>query len=439
VNRSQIGLQYLNQLTPWNGRGGFALESITKTLHRLDNPQDKLPVIHIAGTNGKGSVSSAVASILGHAGYRVGLNSSPHLQTLNERVVIDGLPIDMEAIGEFAYDIRTAAAKDLQELSFHEAITALSFLAFREMGTEWMVIEVGLGGRLDASNVISRPAATAIVTIDFDHQQILGDTLGQIAAEKAGIIKAGSPLITGDLPLEAEKVITKMAAGVRHYRFRTDYGIALKEGGAGSEFVYWGKDFPISPISRFDFTSPLPGIHQGHNLSVAATIGLAVGMQESDVIGGLQGVYWPARLERFTVDRTNLLMDCAHNPAGIRAFVHYLKRAGEQGIDLTFGVLDTKNWQEMIQILKPHVGHWRLVLPESERALDLDTVRREIGLSGTDVRVSMYGSNYEGLIKDLLDGSSDGVRYVTGSMYMIGKLRNMFSLPHKPIWERKAK
>ena len=130
MNRSQIGLQYLNKLTPWNGRGGFALESIIKTLHRLDNPQDQLPVIHIAGTNGKGSVSSAVASILGQAGYRVGLNSSPHLQSLNERVTIDGLPISMEAIGEFAYDIRAAAAKDLQELSFHEAITALSFLAF---------------------------------------------------------------------------------------------------------------------------------------------------------------------------------------------------------------------------------------------------------------------------------------------------------------------
>lgn len=438
MNRSQIGLDYLHKLTPWNGRGGFALESIIKTLNRLDNPQDSLPVIHIAGTNGKGSVSSAVASILGHAGYRVGLNSSPHLQTLNERVTIDGLPISMEAIGEFAYDVRGAAAKDLQELSFHEAITAISFLAFREMGTEWMVIEVGLGGRLDASNVISRPAATAIVTIDFDHQQILGDTLAKIATEKAGIIKAGSPLISGDLPREAEKVITKLAAGVRHYRYRTDFGVSQKDGGEGDEFVYWGKDFPISPLSRFDFTSPLPGIHQGHNLSVAATIGLAVGMSESDVIGGLQGVHWPARLEALTVERTNLLMDCAHNPAGIRAFVHYLERKGERGIDLTFGVLDTKNWQEMVGILKPYVGHWRLVLPDSERALNLELVRREIGISGTDVSVSTYGSNYEQLIQDILDRSTDGVRYITGSMYMIGKLRSMLSLPHKPIWQRKV-
>jgi dihydrofolate synthase/folylpolyglutamate synthase len=344
----------------------------------------------------------------------------------------------MEAIGEFAYDIRAAAAKDLQELSFHEAITALSFLAFREMGTEWMVIEVGLGGRLDASNVISRPAATAIVTIDFDHQQILGDTLGQIAAEKAGIIKAGSPLITGDLPREAENVITRLASGVRHYRYRTDYGVSLKEAGVGNEFVYWGKDFPATPMSRFDFTSPLPGIHQGHNLSVAATLGLVVGMSEADVVGGLQGVYWPARLESLVVGNTKLLMDCAHNPAGIKAFVHYLERQQEKGIDLTFGVLDTKNWQEMIGILKPYVGHWRLILPESERALDLEHVRREIGVSGTDVRISTYGTNYEGLIKDILDGSSDGVRYITGSMYMIGKLRNMLGLPHKPLWQRNA-
>ena len=174
MNKVQQGLSYLNTLTPWNGRGGFALEAISKILKRLDNPQDSYPSIHIAGTNGKGSVSSATASILAATGYKVGLNTSPHLQSLNERIVFDGLPISMETLGEFAYDIRSVSAKALEELSFHEAITALSFLAFREMGVEWAVVEVGLGGRLDASNVISRPAATAIVTIDFDHQHILG-------------------------------------------------------------------------------------------------------------------------------------------------------------------------------------------------------------------------------------------------------------------------
>lgn len=436
VNKAQIGIGYLQKLTPWNGRGGFALEGIIKVLKRLGDPQDSYPTVHIAGTNGKGSVSSGISSILGAAGYRVGLNSSPHLQSINERITIDGLPIDLTALGEFCHDIRTAADKDLVELSFHEAITAVSFLAFREIGVEWAVVEVGLGGRLDASNVISRPSATAIVTIDYDHQAILGNTLGEIAREKAGIIKPGCPVVSGFLPPEAEKVVHRVAKGVRHYRFGTDYGFAPVMDGSGRTFGYWGKDFPITPMSRFDFTSPLPGIHQGHNLAVAATLGLVIGMNESAVKRGLEGVYWPARLERLDVEGVPLLMDCAHNTAGITAFLEYVRSQEAKPIDLTFGVLDTKNWVEMIQLLAPHIGHWRLVLPESERALPLEQVREQITVSGSDVRVSSYGSNYDLLLRDLLDNSTEGVRYITGSMYMVGKIRDMLALPVKPLWNK---
>ena len=436
VNKAQIGIGYLEKLTPWNGRGGFALEGVIKVLKRLGDPQDSYPTVHIAGTNGKGSVSSGISSILGAAGYRVGLNSSPHLQSINERITIDGLPIDLIALGEFCHDIRTAADKDLVELSFHEAITAVSFLAFREIGVEWAVVEVGLGGRLDASNVISRPSATAIVTIDYDHQAILGNTLGEIAREKAGIIKPGCPVVSGFLPQEAEKVVHRVAKGVRHYRFGTDYGFAPVMDGSGRTFGYWGKDFPITPMSRFDFTSPLPGIHQGHNLAVAATLGLVIGMNESAVKRGLEGVYWPARLERLDVEGVPLLMDCAHNTAGIKAFLEYVRSQEAKPIDLTFGVLDTKNWVEMIQLLAPHIGHWRLVLPESERALPLELVREQIAVSGSDVRVSSYGSNYDHLLRDLLDNSAEGVRYITGSMYMVGKIRDMLALPVKPLWNK---
>ncbi len=439
VNKAQIGIGYLEKLTPWNGRGGFALEGIIKVLRRLGDPQDSYPTVHIAGTNGKGSVSASVASILGAAGYRVGLNCSPHLQSLNERITIDGLPIDFSALGEFCHDVRVAADKDLVELSFHEAITAVSFLAFREIGVEWGVVEVGLGGRLDASNVISRPAATAIVTIDYDHQAILGNTLTEIAAEKAGIIKPGCPVISGFLPQEAERVVYHKAKGVRHYRFGTDYGVAPVQGGAGRTFGYWGKDFPAVGMSRFDFTSPLAGIHQGHNLALAATVGLVIGMDESAVRAGLEGVYWPARLEEVEAEGVRLVMDCAHNTAGIRSFREYVQGREFQPIDLTFGVLDTKNWPEMIDLLAPLVGHWRLVLPDSERALPIEAVKKHIMASGSDIRISLYGSNYEQLARDLLNTSVDGVRYITGSMYMIGKVRDVLGLPPKPLWRRSPK
>jgi len=435
VNKAQTGLSYLKTLTPWNGRGGFALEGIVKVLKRLGDPQDSYPTVHIAGTNGKGSVSSAVAAVLGAAGYRVGLNSSPHLQIFNERIVIDGLPINDQSLGEFCYDIRSATSKELVELSFHEAITAVTFLAFREIGVDWGVIEVGLGGRLDASNVISRPAATAIVTIDYDHQAILGDTLAEIAAEKAGIIKVGSPLISGLLPPEAERVVAAKGKVTKHYRYQTDYGVAPAASGSANTFGYWGKDFPIAPMASFDFTSPLAGIHQGHNLSVAATIGLAVGMKPEIVKQGIEGVYWPGRLERVSIDGSSIVMDCAHNQAGIRAFIDYLVRTQTGLIDLTFGVLDTKNWKEMIGMLSPYVCHWRLIKPDSERALPLGQVEEEIRLSGNDVRISSYGSDYEGLARDIIRSSDSDTYFVTGSMYMIGKLRSVLGLPIKPIWK----
>lgn len=434
VNKAQTGLSYLNTLTPWNGRGGFALEGIVKVLKRLGQPQDSYPTVHIAGTNGKGSVSASVSSILGAAGYKVGLNTSPHLQIFNERIVIDGLPIGDQPLGEFCYDVRSAAAKEMVELSFHEAITAVTFLAFREIGVDWGVVEVGLGGRLDASNVISRPAATAIVTIDYDHQAILGNTLAEIAAEKAGIIKQGSPLISGLLPPEAERVVSAKGRITKHYRYQTDYGVSPAEAGPAHTFGYWGKDFPIAPITTFDFTSPLPGIHQGHNLSVAATIGLAIGMKPEVVKEGLEGVYWPARLESLSVDGCPMLMDCAHNQAGIRAFIDYLRRTDAGLIDLTFGVLDTKNWKEMIAMLAPHVRHWRLVKPDSERALPLEQVEAEIRLSGNEVRISSYGSDYEALARDMVRASDGETRYVTGSMYMIGKLRSVLGVSIKPVW-----
>lgn len=436
MSKAQVGIEYLEKLTPWNGRGGFALDGIKKVLQRLDNPQDSLPIIHIAGTNGKGSVSSAISSILGAAGYRVGLNTSPHLQSVNERIVVDGLPIELSTLGELSYDIRNAAEREFVELSFHEAITAVSFLAFRELGLEWAVIEVGLGGRLDSSNVISRPAATAIVTIDFDHQAILGNTLAEIAAEKAGIIKPGSPLVSGHLGSEAYSVVSKKARGVRHYAYGVDYGCSPVAGADVDTFGYWGKDFPSKPICTFDFKSPLPGLHQGHNLAVAATLGLVVGMGEDVVQQGLRQVHWPARLERIGVGEINLIMDGAHNPAGIRSFIEHIRRTESKPIDLTFGVLDTKNWKEMVAMLAPFVSHWRLVRPDSDRALPLEQLRDEIVLSGNEVRVSIYGNDYERLLRELLDNSAEGTRYVTGSLYMIGKLRSMLSLAWKPLWQR---
>jgi dihydrofolate synthase/folylpolyglutamate synthase len=441
VNKVQLGLAYLKGLRPWNGRGGFSFDELVAVLRRLGDPQDRVPTVHIAGTNGKGSVSAAVASILGSSGCKVGLNISPHLQKLNERIVVDGFSCSDEFLGEFAYAVKQAAARELVELSFHEAITAIAFLGLFEYGVEWSVIEVGLGGRLDASNVISRPVATAIVTISFDHQAILGDTLGKIAAEKAGIIKRGSPLITGILGKEADSVVSNLAADVPHFKFGRDFDARVVEDSNGGKCIeYWGKEFLGGKNIGFNFKPGLSGIHQAHNLSVAASIGLALGINKDTVKAGIEGVFWPGRLEQVNVSGLNLVLDCAHNPAGIDSFISFLESTGAREIDLTFGVLDTKSWQEMVKKLSPYVKTWRLLRPDSERALPLEQIRQELGVSGigvrntSDVRVEVYGDDYERCLRDLLSGSEGPTSFITGSMYMVGRLREMLSIPERPIW-----
>ncbi len=434
MNQVRAGIEYLCGLKPWNGRGGFSLFELSRVLRRLGDPQDKVPAVHIAGTNGKGSVSATTAAILGASGYRVGLNISPHLQKINERIVVDGMPCSEEFLGEFAYAVRQAAGRELVELSFHEAITAIAFLGFFESGVEWSVIEVGLGGRLDASNVISRPAVTAIVTISFDHQAILGDTLGKIAAEKAGIVKPGVPLITGLIGKEADAVISKAAAGVAHYKFGRDYDVRVKSNNGANCIEYWGKDFSGRRNISLEFTPALDGAHQAHNFSVAATIGLVLGMPVDRVKIGLEGVFWPGRLEQVSVNGLNLVLDCAHNPAGIDCFISFLESRGIKGIDLTFGVLDTKSWQDMVRKLKPYVSTWRLVRPDSDRALEQNKIAAELKLSGSGIRVELYEDNYERCLRDLFTDCGGGQAFITGSMYMVGRFREMLSVPQRAIW-----
>ncbi len=439
VNKAQSGHNYLSGLRPWNGRGGFSLQELREVLKWLDDPQDKVPTVHIAGTNGKGSVSAAVASILGQAGYRVGMNISPHLERINERIYIDGLQCSDEFLGEFAYEIKQASNRALVELSFHEAITAIAFLGLKEVGVDWTVLEVGLGGRLDASNVISRPAATAIVTISYDHQNILGDTLAEIAAEKAGIVKPGSPLVTGILPKEADVVISSKASGVPHYKFGREFDARIISAEGQDRFEYWGKEFLPGKNITFEYGSQLPGVHQGHNLAVATTLGLLIGCSPEACKLGVEGAFWPGRLESVKFEGLELVMDCAHNTAGIKALISFLESTGARGIDLTFGVLEGKNWKEMITALAPYVRTWRLLLPDSERALPQELLRQELPLSGTDVRVECYGSDYERCLRDITSQAEGGKAFVTGSMYMVGRLRGMLSLPEKPLWTKVVK
>ena len=434
MNKAKLGFDYLNTLAPWKGDGNFSLSAIQEVLKRLGDPQDALPMVHVAGTNGKGSVSAGVSSILGAAGYRVGMNISPHLERINERFVVDGAPVEDDFIGEFAYEVRNSSTRSIRELSYHEALTALAFLGFRESGVEWGVIEVGLGGRLDASNVISRPVATTIVTIDYDHQHILGNTLGEIAREKAGIVKRGAPLVTGNVGPEAERSISQVVknCATNWIRYRTDFGYETLDSGSS----FWCRDIVGNAVSGTLSTS-LPGHHQLHNMSVAAAVGAAIGMTVPHIEAGIKNVYWPGRLEEFQVYKHSFLMDCAHNPAGIAAFMSFLDANRLSGIDISFGVLDSKNWESMVSVLAPVVKHWRLLTPLSERALPIETLERFVRkVSGSEISVSVYGDRYADWLSDILSSDPSEKYALTGSMYLVGHLRKLMGVKMKPLWVR---
>lgn len=325
----------------------FGLANITRLCAALGSPQDAFPSVIVAGTNGKGSVTAMVDTALCAAGHVSARYTSPHLQRLEERFVIGGQEVTREALDRSAARVQHAAeglvaSGALAALpTFFECTTAIAFDLFRDAGVEVAVLEVGLGGRLDATNIVS-PIAAAIVSIDFDHEEQLGDTLASIAAEKAGVIKPGIPVVCGPLPAEALAVIAEVCAARRATLIRTDTDAALAARVAS-------------------MTVALPGEHQKANAAVALALldaidreparGVRVG--EDAMRAGVTNARWPGRLETFTAGNCRVLLDAAHNPAGARALATYLRVAAPEGVTLVFGAMRDKAVREMLTALLP--------------------------------------------------------------------------------------
>ncbi len=273
----------------------LGLAPVTRLLDRLDHPERDFPAVHIAGTNGKGSTSAMVAAMLQAAGHRVGLLTSPHLVDFEERIRVDGTPIHEDEAAPILAALQT---QDSYDGSFFEVTTALAFEHFRRRGVDVAVLEVGLGGRLDATNVCF-PAVTAITTIDFDHVASLGNTLGAIAAEKAGIIKPEVPLVLGAMPEEPREVIEAIAARRGAEILDAAKSVAMRvveSSWDGLELAFRLPHHPSS-IARV----PLPGVHQAKNAAVAiAAARLFDDTPETweAMLAGLARTRWPGRLER---------------------------------------------------------------------------------------------------------------------------------------------
>lgn len=348
MNDYQRTLDWLYALEAAKGMD-FKLERVALALQRLGDPQRAYPALHVAGTNGKGSVAAMLDACLGAAGYTVGRYTSPHLVELGERITVAGVPIGREALVAVADEVRSASLARGIGLTFFEILTVMAFLHFARAGIDAAVVEVGLGGRLDATNVLD-PLVAVVTTIGLDHTQWLGDSLAQIAAEKGGIIKPSRPVVLGRIDGEAAAVLRRLAeergaallAAGRDYRVSGDGGLDFE--GAGWRL----RDVQVG----------LRGAHQRDNAGTAlAALGAvrdALPVDEAAARRGLATVRWPGRLE--VVDTSPLtIVDGAHNADGIAALVAELPRlTGGRRVDLLFAVMGDKDWGPMVRRLAPH-------------------------------------------------------------------------------------
>ncbi len=435
VGQTQPGLAYLHSLAEWLGNK-FDKANISGIAEFLGNPQNKVKAVHVAGTNGKGSVSATISSILGAAGYRVGLTTSPHLSQMNERIVIDGVPIDDELLSNLAFKVKKASEELNLPISFFEAMTLCAFLCFAELGLDWMVLEVGLGGRLDATNIISKPEIAVITSIDLDHEGILGNGKVAIAREKAGIIKPNIAVVVGPVAEEALEAIAKIAAeqGSELISYGKDYrsighgdksGIAAFQDGTGEGLI-------IKPSLR--------GKHQVENAGVAAMAAKKIGISDSYIKQGIETAFWPARLETLWHGQSSLLLDSAHNPAGIQALRQFLAAEGIEQIDLCFGAIESKDWQQMIVELQGVVRTWFLLQPAAGKAVDTAVIADHLSCLGIK-NIIDYGSDYHKFIRKQCPPTGEqpsSALVAAGSIYMIGKLRELLVHKSKPLWQRKA-
>jgi dihydrofolate synthase / folylpolyglutamate synthase len=406
----------------------LGLANIRTLLDALDRPDRAWRAIHVAGTNGKGSVTAMIERGLRAAGHRTGRYTSPHLDEIEERIAINGEPVDAASFDLAARDVletvdRLHAAGALSAPpTFFEATTALAFEMFRRQNIDVAVVEVGLGGRFDATNTLA-PAVTAITSIALDHERHLGTTLSQIAFEKAGIIKPGVPVIVGDMANEAHAVIADVAAAA---------GARLVDGGAEQvESMRLERGRPMLTIKTPTRTYPtvtlsLNGAHQAANavvaartLEVAAEHGLHV--RAEDIITALADVEWPARLEWLrTTNGQRILIDAAHNPAGAASLADYVRAAGVDPLPLVIGIMKDKKVEAILGALTPVFSTFVATQADSPRALPASELASHIRRVVPSAKVLLSAAPEQALELALTDSNRVAV---AGSIFLVGPLR----------------
>ncbi|HPG41344.1 MAG TPA: folylpolyglutamate synthase/dihydrofolate synthase family protein [bacterium] len=413
----QQAVDYLYGLERFGWKLG--LDRMRTLMDSLDNPQDKIRYIHIAGTNGKGSVAAMVESVLRSAGYRTGLYTSPHLQNVRERIRLDGAMITEQEFASIMTRLKPVC--DDMQCTFFEVITALAFVSFASYPVDYVALETGLGGRLDATNII-KPMVSVFTGIDLEHTEHLGTEIAMIAHEKAGIIKSGVPCVIGQLPAAAEQEIINTckqnnSALVRaEQRCRCDR-VTLLSGSTDFDLTI---DHKL--IGRISL--PLPGMHQAANAQIAAAA-LAVlrdnnvTIQNQSFSDGLSSVCWPGRLQTVCTD-PYIIIDVAHNPAAFAQLAAHLHKVfADYQIKFIFGLLKDKDLPASVQILAPLAQAVYIVRVESERSLDPEIIAQQFGGRVPVQTFSTVKAGFRHAIQDYQPGQ---LFCVTGSHYLVGEV-----------------
>lgn len=405
----------------YNLRGGMIdlrLDRVQRALALFHHPQNTFPSIHIAGTNGKGSTAAMLQSILACAGYRTALYTSPHLVSFGERIRIDGEAITQDDVVTLADDIWQRTGSDIP-LTFFEFVTVLAFVYFARRGADVAVIEVGLGGRLDATNVIT-PMVSAITTIAKDHQAYLGSDELSIAREKGGIIKPQIPVVIGKVAAAVSDLLREIARqqGSVPYSLGIDFSFFLKD----------DRLFDYRGIKRhfLDVELRLRGRHQRANAAVAlATLELiSERFPASDfaIREGLGKVSWPGRLE-VMLDRPTVILDGAHNPEGVKALVDELQEF-RQGriVRLLFATMADKEWDLMLRLFATTVDEVIFTKVDMERSADPGL----LAASFKEPIPHRVMPDPRGALDTLLGEADErDVIVVAGSLYLLGEIRPM--------------
>ena len=411
-------VRFLYSLGNESGSAKLGLERISFLLKQLGDPHRSCRVVHVAGTNGKGSVAVMIESGLRASGIRTGLFTSPHLVQPTERIQVDGRPVSPELFAQafdrvhrLAESLLATAALDCHPTYF-ETVTAMAFLLFRELGAETVVLEVGLGGRLDATNVVL-PTVSVITPVDYDHEAFLGKSLEAIAGEKAGIIKPGVPVVIAAQRPEVEALLESRAAEAGSPLVKASEW-AVEELGIDAH----GSRFVAAGPRRLRVECPLAGEHQVSNALTAIAALDRLGVPSEAIERGIRLARWPGRLERVSQE-PEIVLDGAHNPAGARALARHIQRfyAGRR-VWLIYGAMRDKAVTEVAGILFPSAEEVILTAPDHPRAVRAEALRNLVDHPRLRVAPDLARA-----LEIAGEAAPADAVFITGSLYLVGEAR----------------